>query len=241
MAYNEAGHAVNVANFKELISVVESLGNQYAPPIPELTLDMLKKQALLLDNAMQVLNETSATHKKIINDRRLVYDSLNSLVTRVMGTLNFLGLEAKTIQDARAISNKVRGVSSSKKQTAPSEGETASKTVSTSQMSFEQRKNNFERLIALLQVERKYITNEEDLKIESLQNVVKSLAEHTTKAVDAEQQVVIARNNRDNLLYMEQTGAIPIGLRVREYIKSKYTTKSSEYKRVKAIKLNNKR
>jgi hypothetical protein len=241
MAYNEAGHAVNVANFKELIVFVENLGNEYNPPISELSVEAMKKQAIQLDEAMQVLKDVQASHKKSTNDRRVVYDSLNYLATRIMATLSFLNIDSKTIQDARAIVNKVKGTATKKKALPTAEGETPAKTISTSQMSFEQRKENFERLIALLQAESRYVTNEDELKIASLQTVAKTLGESTNRALEAEQQVDKARQKRDELLYQEQSGAIPIGLRAKAYIKSKYNTKSVEYKRIQAIKLLNKK
>lgn len=239
MAYNEVGHTVNVANFKELIAFVESLGNGYTPPIDELAINNMKKQVLLIDETMQTLKDVQASYKKATNDRRIVYDTLNTLATRVMATLSFLNIDSKTTQDARTIVNKIKGINTKKKALPAAEGETPAKTISTSQMSFEQRKNNFERLVALLQVEKNYIVNEEDLKIESLQNVVKSLGENVKNVVEIEQQVDNVTHKRNELLYQEQTGAIPIGLRVKEYIKSKYGTKSNEYKRVKSISLVN--
>jgi hypothetical protein len=241
MAYNEAGHAVNVANFKELIAFIESLGTEYAPPIAELSVDALKKQAVLLDETVQNLKEAQANHQKAINDRRAVYDSVNPIVTRVMATLDFLGIDAKTLQDARNIAKKIKGVNARKKNASEDDGDATAKTISTSQMSFEQRKNNFERLLALLQAEDRYTTNEDDLKIEALQKLAKALGEVTTKVVEEEQKVVMARQKRNDFLYQEQSGAISIGLRVRSYIKSKFSTKSNEYKRVMNIKLANKK
>jgi exonuclease VII small subunit len=241
MAYNEAGHAVNVANFKELIVFVENLGNEYNPPISELSVEAMKKQATELDEAMQILKDVQANYKKSTNDRRVAYDSLNPLTTRIMATLSFLSVDSKTMQDARTIVNKIKGTSTKKKALPTADGEIPAKTISTSQMSFEQRKENFERLIALLQTEKKYVTNEEELKIASLQIVAKTLSESTNRALEAEQQVNNARQKRDNLLYQEQSGAMPIGLRAKAYIKSKYNTKSAEYKRIQAIKLLNKK
>lgn len=237
MAYNETGHAINVANFKELIAFAESLGADYTPPVEELKTNMLRKQALLLDDALQAVNDAQANNKKAIYERQINYENINSLASRVGAMLNVLSVEPKTIKDARSIISKIVGSNTKKAAVVANSEALPTKTVSTSQMSFEQRKNNFEKLIALVQAEPKYKPNDRDLEIETLQNYVKSLGESITRVLETEKVLDIARQKRDDLLYIEQIGAVVVGLRLKEYIKSKYSAKSSEYKRVQSIAL----
>lgn len=237
MAYNETGHAANVANFKELIAFAESIGAAYTPPVAELTLAELQKQADVLDVALDTVNDIQAKNKKAIYERQTNYEGINTLVSRIGATLVVLGLEDKTIKNARSIIDKITG--SNKKKPADTTATTATlaKTISTSQMSFEQRKNNFERLVVLLQAEPNYKPNEPNLELGALKTFSKSLAKNTNKVVETEKALDIARQQRDDLLYTEQTGAVDVGLRVKGYIKSKYSAKSSEFKRVQKIKL----
>jgi hypothetical protein len=241
MAYNESGHAVNVANFKELIAFTESIGGAYNPPVDDLEIEVLKKKADELDEVMKAVNDAQANHRKSTNDRVLAYESINTLSSRVIATLSVLGVETKTIKDARAIIGKITGTSKKKVIANTDVKALPAKTVSTSQMSFEQRKNNFERLISLVQAEPLYKSNEPDLTIDALGTYSKQMSETTNKVLETENALKIARQNRDNALYEDKVGAVDIGLRVKEFVKSKYAAKSAEYKRIKSIALSKKR
>jgi Uncharacterized protein conserved in bacteria (DUF2225) len=243
MAYNETGHAKNVANFNELILAISSLGAVYQPPVEVLKVAVLLNQKTELEKALQAVNNAVSNYKNAIYARQQGFEKMNTLASRITAMLAVLGVDAKMQAEAKSLSRKISGSKTAKKTTTPEVStnptETPaveSKTVSTSQQSFDQRRSNFDRLLALLQSQPSYAPNEEDIKLANLQTYHSELGKANDQAIQTERELIKARQQRDDLLYTEQSGAVAIAFRIKEYIKSIYGANTNEYKRIAGIK-----
>jgi hypothetical protein len=146
-----------------------------------------------------------------------------------------LGIDAKVLIQAKNILAKIRGASKKKDTKTSEKEESASKTVSVSQMSFDQRKNNFSMLVAMVNVLPDYKPNETEMQVSSLQKYIDTLQILNNEAFQVEQDLLIARQQRDTLLYAKITGVLALAQQIKAYIKSAFGAKSAEFARVKGI------
>ena len=239
MAYNESGHTKNVANFDELLVVLDTLGGSYQPALPAIQLNGLKELQKSLQIALQNLNDANGIYRDKIYARQNAYNQMSFLAMRIVNTMVGLGLDAKILTQAKSILAKIRGGNAKKKKEEGEEGATVTKSVSTSQMGFDQRKNNFNILIGLVNAQASYKPNEDDMQVAYLKKYIDELQEANQAAIVAEQNLIIARNQRDELLYAENTGAAVLVQQIKSYIKGAFGTKHQSYERIKGIRFSN--
>jgi pyocin large subunit-like protein len=239
MAYNETGHARNVANFQELVMVVKTMGNAYNPVAKAIQIPQLEELVKQLQTNLQAVNEKNGVYRDKIYNRQTSYEQMSELAMRIVNTVVGLGLDAKILTQAKSTLAKIRGGGKKKKTEPTLSGETPAKTNSVSQMSFDQRKNNFDILAKLVSAQANYKPNKTDMQVGSLQDYVNSLENFNNEANQAEQDLTIARQQRDMLLYTENSGAMTLVQQIKGYIKGDFGVKSAEFERVKGIKFNN--
>lgn len=236
MAYNETGHARNVANFQELVMVVKTMGSAYNPVAQAIQVPNLEELAKQLQVNLQTVNEKNGVYRDKIYNRQTSYEQMNELAMRIVNTIVGLGLDAKILAQAKSMLAKIRGGGKKKKTLPTDSSESPAKTNSVSQMSFNQRKNNFDVLIELVSAQANYKPNKDDMQVSSLQAYIDSLEKLNSEANQAEQDLTIARQQRDILLYTETTGAMTLAQQIKGYVKGDFGVKSAEFERVKGIK-----
>lgn len=250
---SEVGHAKNVANFEQLQLRCTGFGGLYNPSRPELQIGGLQQK--LADARMcldQVIVKNTA-ESNATKHRKILFDKLPFLVTRVVNGLAAGGAHPETIKDARAIQRKVRGTRASKKdepETPPVEvavaedtsdmpvenGETnKSKSKSSSQQSFDLKLEHLARLISLLESDPTYMPNEQDLQVAALQMLLQEMRTANTLAMQATAEAEAARRHRKLVMYHEETGLVAVAKQVKMYIKAVFGANSSEYKDIRGI------
>jgi len=118
---------------------------------------------------------------------------------------------------------------------ASDSGDATPKQVSSSQMSFDNRVDNLDRLIQLLITIPEYAPNEADLKTASLTTYLQSLQTSNATAVAAETNLENARIVRNEVLYLPSTGLVDVASAVKLYVKSVFGATSAQYKQVSAL------
>jgi hypothetical protein len=242
MKYNETGHARNVAHFEELITVVQSIPN-YNPAANMIQINNLITFRNQLKECLQSVNDKNASYRDKIYARQTAFEKMSALAGRIVAMMAGLGMDEKILSQARSVIKKIRGGGSKKKAEGVIESVNSGdspvavpKKVSVSQMSFDQRKSNFNVLVSLLAVQNDYVPNEDELKVVNLQLYLQNLEALNEGANKSNQELIMARQKRDDLLYKEVTGALAIAQQVKSYIKAAFGTKSNEYERIKDIK-----
>lgn len=228
----ESGHAKNVANFGALITAVGSLGKNYQPTAVSLALKSLKTTKISIAASLADVAACEAPYRSSINKRQAAFEGMSKLATRVVNALAAVGSD-KEIKDARSLARKVQGGGKLKAE----DPAVAAKSKSTSQMSYDNRVQNFKSLVAYLSGIPAYKPNEKDLQIASLNKYLSALPALADDINAFADELAKARINRDKLLYAANTGAIDIGLKVKKYVKSIYGAASPEYKRISRIEL----
>ena len=108
--------------------------------------------------------------------------------------------------------------------------------ISASQMGYDERVDNFEKLISLLQSIPDYNPNEEELKIETLQVLLSDLKTKNSEVMKTYFVLESARGVRNDLLYKPLTGVVDISSDVKSYIKSVFGATSTQYKLVSKLR-----
>lgn len=242
MPTNESGHAKNVALFGDLITGVQSMGDKYHPTIPLLEISSLQAKHTSAKSVMNTVQIAEPPYRIAVTQRQGAYDKMSPLAARIIGMLVASDVDPGQIAEARSIVKKITGNQGKKKNPEQPEapggttgGEEPPKSISTSQQSYDMRKSNFERLIALLKNLPAYAPFEEDLKIPALEAYDASLETYNKSCDETETAYEITRNQRDELLYTGPENLADIVKKVKNYVKGALGATSPEYKRINGI------
>ena len=175
-----------------------------------------------------------------INAREKIFEPLSQLVTRVINALDASGASDHIVKDARTLARKITGKRTSAKNSPLEEGVTSSektggKSISASQMSFDQRLDNFKELITLLSKEPLYKPNEPELSVKALTEYANNLKAKNTAVINAATPASNSRINRDKILYDKPAGLVDIAFEVKKYVKSAFKQSSPEYNQVSGL------
>jgi len=150
----ETGHAKNVANFEKLITNVTGLGTVYNPSKESIKLPALNALLATAKGTIANINATEPTYKNAVSARELAFEPLSKLITRVNNALKASDSSSQVDDSAMTLVRKLQGRRSSRKMTeeekqaALAEGKEVNE-ISSSQMSYDSRLDNFDKLINL--------------------------------------------------------------------------------------------
>jgi hypothetical protein len=181
---------------------------------------------------MEEVISSTVPFKNAVNARDEVYAGMNKYATRIINALAASGALPDIVKDARGIVNKITGKRTGKiDPDNPDE-----KTISTSQLGFDNRKANFELLVALVKGEPEYNPNEDDLKPLALDAYIADLGTLNTTVNNTLVALQAKRTDRNEALYAPVTGASELAKKVKSYEKSVLGASSPVYKRIAAIR-----
>lgn len=239
MSTSETGHAKNVNNFESLITFCKGYGNDYNPGNPALSianLEILHQQA---QAALEDVITNERTFNSIVNKRMETFSLLKPFVTRIINALDATRATAETIKDARAIVRKLNGkrAGAQKEETKKAEDETPEndKTISVSQQSYDQKVEQYSRLVKLIQSESNYSPNETDLTVSANQAKLAEFRNANTEVRNAFANLSNSRIRRNNTLYNPLLGLVNTALDVKKYIKSIYNANSPQFMQVNSL------
>ena len=238
---SETGHAKNVANFEKLLAEVKVLGKSYNPSRENLKLAALDTQLTAAKTAITTMNTSESTYKNAISARDAALKSFGKLVTRINNALKASDTLVEQDEKATALVRKLQGRRASAKKTeeeiklAAEQGKEIVQ-VSASQMSFDNRIENFSKLINLISSIPAYSPNEPELKVAALTSFYNDLKAKNLAVVNAEASLNLARIARNEALYKENIGLLDISVDVKNYIKSIFGANSPQYKNIGGFK-----
>lgn len=252
---SETGHAINVANFEDLISYCIGYGGSYNPVKLALQIAAMQGLRTTAQGNIQAVNAFAVALINVINVRQLAFEPLKALATRIVNALDATNATDELVKDAKTINRKIQGARKTTATTpttptppappAPPVPPTGTGPVpvpptpaqiSVSQQSYDSLLENFNKLILLVASEPSYTPNEVDLQVASLTTLAASLAVANTAVIDATTNLSNARITRNNTLYAKTTGLYDIQLDVKKYVKSVFGASSQQYKQVRGIK-----
>lgn len=237
---NETGHAKNMANFEKLVVLVAGLGEFFNPSNEMIKFQSLENLLSATKLTFDALYVAETAKKKAISERELVFEPLGIFITRVSNALKASGSPDPINEGVYTLVRKLRGRRATPRKTIE-EKEAAKaigkeiKEISSSQMSFDSRIDNFDKLVKLLESIPEYAPNEPDLTISALNNLRVLLSEKNTAVINARAALSMARINRDKLLYRDASGIIDVSLGVKYYIKSVFGATSPQFDEISSL------
>lgn len=238
---SETGHAKNVANFEKLIAETSAFGENFNPSKATLKLTALNTQLATAKAAIAAVNSAEPAYKNAVSARDAAFAPLGKLITRINNALKASDTTVQEDESALTLVRKLQGRRATAKKTedekkaAAAEGKEIVE-ISSSQMSFDSRLDNFDKLIKLLSSIPAYAPNEPDLKVEALTALYNDLKAKNMAVINAETPLSTARIARNEVLYKQNTGIVDISVDVKNYVKSVFGATSPQYKLISNLK-----
>lgn len=241
---SETGHAKNLANFNELITLVKSFEEQYNPIADNLKIAALEAQAKKAEEVLSKLKEAETVSKQATATLQSEFKTLNTFTSRIMGLLISSGAKSSSIDEARSIQKKIVGNNTKKKKTDTQEASPTEtkETRSTSRQSYDSRLDSFEKLVTVLQNIPEYTPFEDEFKIKALQFKIKAMKEAIQTNDNKEALRSQMMTERNNLLYTDDIGLVSVANKIKAYIKAIFGgVKSTQYKTASKIRFTKQR
>lgn len=237
---NETGHAKNVANFEELVNYVVAYNLVYNPSRESIQVKALQDVLAAGKKCIADYNIALSPYKICTAEREVAYAPLDKLTTRLINSLKATDTTKQMDDTAQSLARKIKGErASAKVEAAPAvAGETTdaeTKQISSAQTSFDNRLDNFDKLILHLDNIPQFKPNEPELKSEATRAMYNNMSEKNNAARLATVALSNARIVRNKTLYTPVTGLVDIAFDVKVYIKSVFGATSPEYKQVGGI------
>lgn len=237
----EQGHNKNAANFDKLIINCISYGATYNPSKSALKIAAMQAQATAAKNSLTTVNALTPAYKNAVSARVAAFKPFDKLITRVNNALKASETTQEVDDSAKTIVRKIQGRRATAKKTEEEKRVAADAgkeivEISTSQMSYDSRLDNFDKLIKLLSSVQQYTPNEADLKIASLTALHADLKAKHLDVINAETPLNNARIARNDVMYKDNVGLVDVSTDVKTYIKSVFGATSPQYKTVSSLK-----
>ena len=237
----EQGHNRNAVNFDKLIINCTSYGTIYNPSKAALKIAAMQAQATAAKNSLTTINALTPAYKNAVSARVTAFKPFDKLITRVNNALKASDITIEVSDSAQTIIRKLQGRRATAKKTdeekrvALEAGKEIIE-ISTSQMSYDSRLDNLDKLIKLLSSVTAYTPNEADLKLTTLNILYADLKAKNLAVINAETPLSNARIVRNDTMYKDNVGLVDIANDVKTYIKSVFGATSPQYKQVSSIK-----
>lgn len=238
---SDQGHIRNAVNYDKLILTCTSFGTGYNPSKAALKITVMQAQATAAKNSITTVNALTPAYKNAVTARITAFKPFDKLITRVNNALKASDTTKEVIQSAQAIVRKLQGRRATPKKTEE-EKNTAAETgkeiveISASQRGYDNRLDNFDKLIQLLSSVPQYVPNEAELKIAALTALYTDLKARNNAVINAEIHINNARIARNDIMYKDDTGLVDVATGVKTYLKSIFGATSPQFKQVTGLK-----
>ena len=191
-------------------------------------------------NALNAVNAVLPAYNKATAAREKAFKPFSKLITRVKNALEAAEPGAEVINKALVLVHKLHGrrissrLTEEEKQQLIAQGKEVNE-ISSSQLSFDNRIDNLDKLINLLGSIPEYNPNETDLQVTALTTLLADLRAKNDAAVAAGTPLSNARIARNNLMYKKGTCLVDKALMVKAYVKSVYGASSPQYRQISGL------
>ena len=233
---SEVGHAKNIANLNLLNTNITSLGTIYNPSNSKLNLTNLQSIYTNSFAHQEIVNNSIAPYSVAVNEREIIFKPLNRDLTKLRKAYKATeGVTQVQLEDLMTIIRKLKGVRKTaiKESTNPDQ---ATINYSTSQLSFDQRTNNIDLLISLLQNTTNYNPNETEYKIATYQDKKVQMLAKTQAVANTFVPLNNARNLRNNSLYLSEDNLVDTANKAKDYLFTILDSNTAQYKAISKIK-----
>ena len=233
---SEVGHAKNIANLNLLNTNIIALGAVYNPSNLKLKLSNLQNTYTNAFAQQESVNNLVAPYSVAVDDRETIFKPLNRELTKLRKAYKATeGVTQVQLEDLMTIIRKLKGERKSKTNSS-TDPTVVQDSYSTSQMSYDQRTNNMDLLISLLQNTPNYAPNEEEYTIATYQDKKAKMLQKTQAVADTFVPLNNARSTRNNTLYLSDDNLVDTANKAKDYLFTILDASSAQYKAISKIK-----
>ncbi len=233
---SEVGHAKNIANLNVLNTNIVALGAVYNPSNTKLALVNLQNLYTTAVTQQENVNNLIAPYSVAVDERELIFKPLNSELTKLRKAYKATeGVSQAHLEDFMTIVRKLKGVRKTTLSTS-TDPEEEKLSHSTSQLSYDQRTNNMDMLISLLQNTPNFSPNEAEYQIATYQAKKAAMLQKTQAVINAYIPLNTARSARNKTLYISDNNLVDIANKAKDYLYTILDANSVQYKAISKIK-----
>lgn len=233
---SETGHARNVANANLFNSYAANLGAIYKPSNPELELAKLQTIYTKAFAEQEEVNTTLPPYTLAVKARQAVFAPINKKLTKLEKAYKTTtGVTAAQMENFQTIARKIKGTRKDPP-AASTPPATQPDSHSVSQLSFDQRTNNYGQLIELFNNTPNYGPNEQEYTIPILQEERSQMRQTTQQVAETYFPLSQARTRRNETLYTNDNNLVDTFNLAKDYISMILDKKSPEYKAFAKLK-----
>ena len=233
---SEKGHAKNVANANLLNTHIIELGAAYNPSNPKLLLANLQTIYTNSFSQQSTVNTLVAPYSVAVDNRETLFAPQSKKITKLRKVFKATeGVTPTQLEDFMTIARKLKGIR--KINNAPTGDTNVEQSQhSTSQMSYDQRTNNMDLLISLLQNTPNYNPNEVEYQIATLQAEKAQMLQATQGVANTFVPLNNARSIRNNTMYLSTDNLVDTFNKAKDYLFTILDSNSVQYKAIGKIK-----
>lgn len=235
MSKNETGHVKNIANANLLCTHIAELGAKYNPSNPKLLLTNLKDMYNTAFVHQETVNNSIAPYSLAVDHREKLFAPVSKKITKLRKMYKTTeGVSMAQLEDFMTIARKLKGIK--KNNSAVKDLQQENIKISISQMSYDQRTNNYEVLISLLQNTPNYLPNEIEYQVPTLQQEKVQMLQATQAVADSFIPLNAARTVRNNTVYNSEDNLVDTFNKAKDYMFTILDGNSLQYKTISKIK-----
>jgi hypothetical protein len=233
---SEKGHAKNIANANLLNNYILELGTKYNPSNPQLLLKNLQNTYANSFMEQGNVSRLVAPYATAVTNREIIFKPLSKKITKLRKAYKATaGVTQPQLEDFMTVARRLKGIK--KVNNVPTTDTNLEKTQhSSSQMSYDQRTNNMDALLALLENTPNYSPNETEYQVATLQTQKDQMLEATQAVANTFIPLNTARSNRNNTMYLAQDNMVDTFNRAKDYLFTILDASSVQYKAISKIK-----
>lgn len=234
----ESGHVVNSNNINGRINVIDRHKTEYKPTNPAIVPEALPPLGESVKRAVESVLSAHLAFKKATANRRAEYEELDSRATR---SINILKSSEATPAEIKLGTDLLKKYKSVRVGDVPDETELKVKSaangevppivkrISVSQQGYTNRLGHFTEITFFLKTVTAYKPNEEDLKVESMEDFADSIQVLNNKRNEAADVWSTAIIERNKIMYAKETGAYVLMTKIMDYVAGSSGKKSAFY------------
>ncbi len=233
---SEKGHAKNIANANLLNTYILQLGAIYNPSNPKLLLSNLQNSYTNSFSQQESINTLVAPYAIAVDYRENVFAPKSKKITKLRKVYKATeGVTPAQLEDFMTIARKLKGIRKVSK--LPTTDTTVAQSQhSISQMSYDQRTNNYDLLISQLQNTPNYNPNEVEYQIATLQAEKAQMLQATQGVANTSVPLNNARSIRNNSMYLSEDNLVETFNKAKDYLFTILDSNSVQYKAIAKIK-----
>ncbi len=237
----ESGHVINVNNLKKARDFAVGWAGSYQPTNPHLDIAAMSALAVAAEAELDSVQSQKTPYRNATAAADDAFAGLTKLTVRVQKAAKASGAPASFLDDLDTPARKIKGqrATSAVKNDPNTPVDESKQSVSTSQMSRQQRIEHLDEMRSLLESQPLYKPNETELQTSSL----KTLGVDLQTKVDTISTTFVpfsnALSSRDDVLYTNTSNVYKTGTLFKAYVESAFGRNSTEWNQVKSLEFRN--